>query len=399
MLRMRRILRVIGLACGLCTALSAQTTAPAETTSSVAGAAPAFAPLPPELQAELDALLPQGWQPSATVRGSVGWRDNILLSPFAPLGRAFGRGEIEAMLWRPRQRQWEFLSFLNGDVLRYLSPPAETGGEQQWSLHADARWRPIERFRASLKATGYLRDMVVDLSETEASRVVAPTRVRGGYLTATVRLGLPLGLTLEPALQGKRTNYRDYPGDYEEARGGARLQGSRSPRLTASAGWFEHRRRYAERAQFTAGGRALPGTRLRFLQRDGDLKLQTNWQGGGEWTAAVSAGRLENRDEASGYFDYDQQRGRLELNWQRGAWRATFDGDARRVDYINQTVGAGIAPPGRMADDYEVRLRGERDLKNAWTLFAEHRWERSRSNEPGFSYRANTALAGVQRGF
>jgi hypothetical protein len=66
--------------------LCAQTAAPADATTTPA-AAPAAepAPLPPELQAELDALLPQGWQPSATVRGSVGWRDNILLSPFAPM--------------------------------------------------------------------------------------------------------------------------------------------------------------------------------------------------------------------------------------------------------------------------------------------------------------------------
>src|SRR4051812_11452298 len=143
--------------------------------------------LPPDLQAELDALQRGIGVPSATLRASVGWRDNILLSPFAPIERMFGRAEIEAMYLRPMRRHWEFLSFLNGDVLRYFSPPPETGGEQQWSLHTEGRWQPISPLLLSLKATGYLRDTVLDLSETEVTRVVTPTRVRGGNVTVVTR--------------------------------------------------------------------------------------------------------------------------------------------------------------------------------------------------------------------
>ena len=46
-----------------------------------------------------------------------------------------------------------------------------------------------------------------------------------------------------------------------------------------------------------------------------------------------------------------------------------------------------------------LRLRVERELNPRWQVFGEHRWEHSRSNEAGFSYRANTVLAGVQRTF
>ena len=82
--------------------------------------------LPPELQAELDALQRSSWHPSATARASLGWRDNLLLSPFSPVERGFARAEIEALLLRPMRRHWEFVSFLNGDVLRYFAPPPET---------------------------------------------------------------------------------------------------------------------------------------------------------------------------------------------------------------------------------------------------------------------------------
>ena len=361
--------------------------------------APAAGPSLAELQAELDALRAEIWLPSATVRTSVGWRDNVLLSPFAPIERTFGRGEIEAMLYRPMRNTWEFVSFLNADVLRYFSAPPETGGEQQWALHVEGRWQPVRPLRLSLKAVGYLRDMVIDLSETESRRIVAPTRVRGGYLALGPRLALPAEFRFEPIVQVKRTDYRDYSGDYNEVKGGGRLEWRRFAALGVAAGWLETRRRYAERAQYTVGGRPLPGTTLRFRQRDGELKLFSHWQGFGEWDLVAAVARMENRDEASGYFDYDQKRARLTAGWQRKRWHVTMEGDARRMEYRNQTVGAGLTPPPRVADDFETTVRIEREVNARWTFFAEHRWERSRSNEEEFSYRANTVLAGVQRGF
>src|ERR1043166_8824047 len=103
--------------------------------------------LPRDFQAELDALRKPAWIPSGSVRASAGWRDNVLLSPFAPVERSFGRGEIEAMLLRPMRDRWEFISFLNGDVVRFFSPPPESGGEQQWSLYAEIRWQPVNPAR------------------------------------------------------------------------------------------------------------------------------------------------------------------------------------------------------------------------------------------------------------
>lgn len=367
----------------------------------VAAAASASAPpaLPPELQAELDALKAVSWHPSTTIRGSLGWRDNVLLSPFAPIERGFGRAELEAMLFRPMRNRWEVVSFLTGDVLRYFDPPAETRGEQQWAIHAEGRWQPIDAARLAVKGAGYFRDMVIDLSETEARRVVAPTRVRGGYVSSAVRLSLPAGFRLEPGVQVKRTDYRDYAGDFDEARSGGRLEWRGWRRLVVSAAWHESRRDYAQRVQYTAGGRPLPGTQLEFRQRDGEFGVRTSWDMAGAWTAAASAGRLENRDGASGYFDFNQRRARMELQWEAARWRVHLDADTRRLDYLVQTVGAGLVPPPRIVDDHELILRIERKLGAAWLGFAEHRWERSRSNEVDFSYRANTVSLGIQREF
>ena len=339
-----------------------------------------------------------GWDQTTSLRSSIGWRDNVLLSSFAPIGRGFGRAEIDTFLTK-RQGDWRWLSFVNGDVLRYFSPPRETGGEQQWFVHGEARWQHWPAWRVAVKADGFLQDAVVDLSETESVRTVAPTRAQGGFATATTRVELPAGFAVEPVWQVKRVEYRNFPGGYDDTKAGGRLEWTRSERLTLSVAAFERRRGYAERQNYTAGGRALKDTRLRFWQREGELRVATAWSGGGLWVSAVTVGRLENRDRASGFFDYDQQRARLELSWQRAAWKVTCDGTARRMDYLVQTVGTGTAPPPRVADNFETSLRVERELNGAWTVFGEYRWERNRSNETGFNYRANTVLAGVQRNF
>ena len=357
--------------------------------------------LTPAEEAELAALLAaqRGWERSLALRASAGWRDNILLSAFAPISRGFGRAELDAFVWRPMHNAWETIAYLNGDVLRYFSPGPDTEGEQQWLGHGEVRWQPLEAARLALKADGFFHDAVIDLSTTQGIPEAVQTKTHGGFATLVARFTLPRGFAFEPIGQLKRTDFREFAGDYDETVGGARLEWRHSDALRVSVGGVERDRRYKQRVEYTAGGRALPNTRLRFRQREGDVKLASTFQAGGRWTTSIGAGYLENRDRASGYFDYNQKRASLAIAWERAQWTISLDGDARRMDYLVQTVGAGIAPPPRIADLFEAELRVERELNARWTLFAEYAWERDRSNEPEFNYRANTALAGVQRTF
>ena len=332
------------------------------------------------------------------VRGSIGWRDNVMLSPFSPVGRAFVRGEVESFL-SGRRGDLRLISLVSGDVLRFVSPPPETAGEQQWFAHVEARWQPGKAWRAALKVDGFLQDMVSDLSETEAVRTVLATRVRGAFATFAPRFELPAGLALEPFTQVKRVVYSAVPGDYDESRSGVRLEREGSGRLTFALLAVTQDRRFATRQQHTAGGRPLAGTRLRFRQQELSLRVGTQWNAAGEWKAAVTAGAGRLRDGASGFFDHDQRHVRTELSWRPGDWRLLLEAETRRTDYLLQTVGAGITPPPRIADGHASRLRVERALGGRWGTFGEFSWERVRSNEREFSYRALGALGGVQREF
>lgn len=351
------------------------------------------------LEAEIAALNALSWTPSTSVVTSVGWRDNVLLSAFNPIARAFGRAEVEAVLLRPPRHRWEFMAFLNGEVLRYFSPPPDTKGEQRWGLHQEIRWTPVDPVRLALKAVGYWQDAVIDLSETEVLRFVAPARVRGGYVSCTPRFTLPAGLRLEPAVQVKRNHYRGYGGDYDELKGSVRLEWRPSAALNFSTAWSGLGRKFEQRTQYTAGGRPLPGKLLHLRQREIEVMARATWGRHGTWTAAASAAHLANDDQASGYFDLAQKRATVELEWRRAAGRVVAWLEGARTVYRTQTVGTGIAPPARLAEDFETVLRGERTLNPNWLVFTEHRWERSRSNLPDLGFRVTTLIAGARRSF
>lgn len=333
-----------------------------------------------------------------SVRASFGWRDNVMLSPFSPVARGFGRAELESFLsWQ--RGDWRVLTLLSGDVLRYISPPSEASGEQQWLLHAESRWEPRAGWRAALKADAFLQDLVVDLSETEAARTVLADRVRGAFATLAPRLPMPAGFALEPSVQRKRIDYRSLNADYDETRAGVRLTWRRGHGPGLALGWTEQQRDYADRTQYTARGRPIAGTKLAFEIRELQVRADTTWQAAGAWTGVLTVARGSTRDGASGFFDHDQRHARVDLTWQPAAWKLSLEVDAKRADYLVQTVGTGLAPPPRIADTYSARLRVERRLNPSWLAFLEHGWERNRSNEREFSYRTNTALAGLQRDF
>jgi hypothetical protein len=350
------------------------------------------------------ALAVCGWsatEVTSSARFSVGWRDNVMLSPFDPVARSLVRGEVESMVLRGWGSRFMLVGFVNGDVTRYVSPPPDTGGEQQWYAQGEARWTPAPSTSVALKTAGFYQDAVIDLSETQNTRLVAPTHALGGTATALIRWQLPAGFAFEPSFQGRRTTYRDYAGDYDESRAGLRLEWRPSTKAwSLGLTWAQIGRPYDTRPRYTAGGRALSGTHLRLEQTIQEIRVERigEWRPG-RWKLAATLGRLTNRDGGSGYFDYDQRRARLLGEVSRGPWHLSVEGEARRTEYLVQTSGTGLTPPPRVADGFDTTARVARDFGRSRQVFLEHRWERSRSNEEQFSYRANTMLAGVQLGF
>jgi hypothetical protein len=367
----------------------AQTPATGATTTTVAPAAPS------------------PWDLSGDIRASGGWRENVAVSSVHSVDRAFWRTEAEGFALGSFGDHWRLISFVSGDVLRYFDPPPGIPGEQEWLADVELRWQPAAAFRGTLKAVGFLDDTFIDPAETEGELLPAIwVRLQGGYVLAAPRLNLPYGFAIEPSLQVKRVDYkRGYAGDNSEARPGVRVEWNKFSAFTLSAAWYEHERHYQHLIANKLSGRLMPDHRLLGVrQQEAELKAITTWHAHGTWTLTATANELRNRDRAVGFLDYDQRRGRVELQWENTGWRATLGGDWRHLNYRNQTVGIGLQTAARTTSVTEVTLRLERELSRRWTVFTALQRERDRSNIPDdlsyrFSYRTAMLSTGIQRNF
>ena len=350
---------------------------------------------PAAVTAEAVAPPASRWFHGGTLRTVFGYTDNVLWSAVAPQRRGFAQTELEAFLLRAPGSRWEAKALLSGEVRRYFSAIPEATGEQSWLSRGEIAVTPVRRLRFSVVPQVYYMDQVYDLSADRDRPFVAKMRVRGAAGSVQARLALSRRWEFESMAQRRVTDYRDFPEDFSENRIGVRLRWRAREQFEIGLASHQHRRSYRDRVNYTAGGRALPDTKLRFEQTTTELNVMRTWSWLGTWSVAPALEYLENRDGASGFFDYDLRRARLDLSWRVERWRVEIETAAGRYDYRVQTVGMGLAPPKRLREDFTAALGLEYAIGQAWKVVARYSWERARTNEVAASYRINAASAGV----
>ena len=178
--------------------------------------------------------------------------------------------------------------------------------------------------------------------------------------------------------------------------GAVRLGWRPGARFQASVARLERSRHFDHRTQFSAGGRALPGTRLKVTERETEFRADVTWDATGEWKTRTRAGTLDYRDNGSGYLGYRHRKIDQELDWTRGDWLVHLEAAAKRLEFSIQTVGLGLSPPRRVKEEFTAQARVERKLNERWTIFGEINWERNRCNDRIASYRMNEGLLGAR---
>lgn len=365
--------------------------------------------LPPELREALpedvrEALAtwdaPQRrWWWNGELGVAAGWRENVGLRTSGADGTAMARTRAESMGWRPAESgaAWEWLALVDAEYRRYFDA-GEAEAEYTWLAHGEGRWFPAVGRGATLAISVYGAEEVLDLSVGNVGRVIERLRLSGGLgeLSGAWRLGRGWSVRAGGAAQAVR--YADFDEDFDEARGRVRVEWEGAARAWVEAG--ETRRDYADRVEFTAAGRPFLGTRLRFEQRQAELGVRWRWErASGRWTLGGETGWRDNRDGASGYFDYEEEFGALRVEWRREAWAVEAEARGRRLTYLVQTVGEGIAPEARRQDETTWRGRVGREIGGAWEAWIEAEGLRHRTNEAGASYRDLMLLAGMARRF
>lgn len=358
----------------------------AETTSAAAAGSPALpAVLAPPLK----------WSTSISLQAAGGFKDNLLLSSVEPERSGFARVGLEAFFWHLPRGNTDYWASLSAEETRYFSGQSI---DREANAFAQFEWRyqVEDKMRFAFDVLGYFQEGILDVSDTDVSRQVAELKVVGADAGPTFRWSPRPWGWIEVRASGRRENYHDgsYNGKIGES--GARIGWRPVSRLELSVGAKDRRRRFDHREQYSLGGEALEGTLLVFADREKEARLDITWDKDSRWQTTTRATRLERSDNGTGYFDYEERALAQTLEWKGERWRVTLEGTASRIEFPNQTVGRGLTPPIRYADEYSAEMRVERELSPRWTVYAGFNWERNRSNETIASYRVNEGLLGAR---
>lgn len=358
----------------------------------VATGASADSDLPDDLPADLfDDLL--GTQVSVGARGGVGFKDNVLLTETGEIESIFLRAEVDALVWKPPAALTDAYWAITGMETRYFDAPDDAKGERVWMTQAELRYSIGTYFKTGLMVQGYHQDQVFDLSTSEVATFRARLKVTGVTAGPNLRWEFRDPWWFEVSAAWKLETYEGASEDYDEPGTVLRLGRKLGKRHDLSVAWLWRRRGYHDRNAYTIGGRPLPGSDLSTNWNQAEVRLLSRWSTSWTSTLKVAGDRLQ--DSASGYFDYDHWKADLDVTWKSDPWQVRVGLSRGAYDYNVQVAGTGFDPPPREIRQTRFSFGGERRLSDKLSAFLEVEFERNRTNEPGGSYRLNTALAGV----
>lgn len=348
----------------------------------------------PDASLPLDLALPK-WSNAVSLQVAGGYKDNVLLSPVDPERSGFVRYGVEAFFWHLPRGRTDYSAMVSAEETRYFS--SETVDREALAF-AQFQWRYQEegKFRFVFDAQGYHLDEVRDVSDTEVDRQVARLKGGGVNIGPTLRWHPWPWAWVEIQATGSRERFQDRSYDGEIPEGTARIGWRPADRIEFSLAAIDRERRFDRRSQYSLGGLPVPDTLLVISEREKEALLKVSWGENARWTFQTRASLLDFADNGTGYFNYEQRWASQALEWQGERWQVELELTGGRREFENQTVGRGVSPPIRIAEEYAAELHVEREISPRWTAYASYRWERNRSNETIASYRVNEGLLGIR---
>lgn len=346
-------------------------------------------------QAPTPFVAPPSWIRWGSVQTGFGFRDNVLLSYASEERSGFVRSGIDATVWRAPQGRADFLASLKAEGTHYFS--ARTiNHESAAILLSEWRYRIGDVLKFSLDVRGYSFDQIYDASDTDLRQVVTEVKTLGANIGPKVRWTVRPSWWMETQAEAKRLTYPDGANNRSVREGTLRLGWRPGARFEVSVAGTAGRRNYDVREQNSVSGRPLAGTQLKVAEREGELRVDATLDAAGRWKTSTRASAVRFRDNGVGYLNFHQRKITHEVEWTTDAWLVALKGSARRVEFALQTVGVGISPAPQIRDDIAADLQIERKLSARWTVYAEYRWERNRSNDVIASYYLNEGLLGIR---
>jgi hypothetical protein len=345
------------------------------------------------LSPELDLPKIKNWDTSFNLTSGAGYRDNVLFGNLNQQDSAFLRLGAEATLWRLPANGWEFYAYFLFEHLQYFdSPDVEKEQTAMAVLNIKKHW--TNGWHLSLSPQYLYQDQIVDLSYSFTD--LATLRVRGHLFMpkAAIRRDLGKHYWLECEALLNRDVFEEPVDDFWE--NGTKLSLGRDYGKKSEIKVYStySRRSYDTRPVTDADGIAIPGHGLVFDLNQYYLEWQHYWDAKTRFRSTFKLGMEQNRDNASGYYDYNKYQTALQLCYKDKKWDIRPRIRIARYEYPVQMISNTTALL-RKRSDLIASIRIERKLTKYVLAYAEYEYERSLSNQHASEYSVNTINTGL----
>jgi hypothetical protein len=344
--------------------------------------------------------LPKAWLREFAVRGSVGYKDNLLLdSSASEHSISFGSGVDVTVARLPLDgRQLNFL--LSFDDTRY--PDGRKVDHEDLLLGlAQVKTDLGSHWRFGVDGRYTLQNQVVDTSVTETSPEAQLVQGHSLALLPNVRWMSDGNTWVELSGTAQRAFYREPLDDFWE--GGPKLSlgldyGHYS---TVSLSYSSNLRAYDTREQTSLSQTNssmsqtnIPGTSLRFRQHEVEAALRHNWDKERRWRTVTRLGLQVSRDNGPGFYDYDRWYAAQQIRYVAKTWEVRTQGKISYYAFLHQTA-TDLDQDERRKTLVGADVRGEKQVWRGLKLFATYEYEQSVANRPVDQYQVNIVAGGV----
>lgn len=337
------------------------------------------------------------WDYSAALRGSIGYKDNVLLGRTNAQGSAFWMSGAELMLFRLPTHGWQFTFFAEATDARYFDAP--TVNNEQMALAVAQLSKDFGDGWKSTWGLNYLFQNQVFDNATTYTNQSSVGLILGHTLTPRWSVRKNWGaLYAETEFSGTR-QWLDAPLDSYWQFGPRAALGRIWPHGSDLALSYQFARLdYDSREQLSATGGVVTNSSLSLSAHVFELGFTGLWGARKEWQSLSAAGFEMSEDNGSGFFDYNIYRLSQRLRYRNPRWEITMQARVAYYDYATQTVSAtDLSRRHKLL--IGLGIRAERKITEHLSAHASYGWERSMSNLDFDDYEAGTVMGGLTLNF
>jgi hypothetical protein len=320
------------------------------------------------------------WDKQVALSSGLGYKDNVLLSPFKPRGSAFFVNGVDLTFLRLPLDGWQIEGLLVGDDIRYWRNVG-TDSEDSFISSLRVQRELPDGWRLGLEGRGLDEKQVLDISTREGAPATALVEGYGITGKPFARKDFDVGLWLQaefPITRWSLAAPLDAYWDFGPVATVGFNFGKHSD-VTASYGAS-----YQPHAQWLAldrFGRPLP-QHLEIFQDRTEFAWHQYWDRRQHFHSSTRFVFAYDEDNGGGYFNYYQYQIVEDVLWQTADWQVK--GSVQQVYELYPVQGVGILN-GQLLNRnlLDLSLEVERRVFKGFKAFGKVDYDRGHSNYAG----------------